>query len=104
MEKIQLTKEEKDMLFAVNRGDNECLGKDMEIFYRLRDKGFLTSGCKTMLGIAMFLTTYGKDYLSHNPKLNNPSIWDDKKYIINTIISLVAIAISAAALYISIFK
>ncbi|MFR9524541.1 MAG: hypothetical protein SNJ29_08635 [Rikenellaceae bacterium] len=91
MEKIELTKEEKDMLFAVNKGDNECLMKDFETFSRLRDKGFLTSGCKTMLGIAMFLTTYGKDYLSHNPKLKNPSICDNKVFVIGTSLTIIGI-------------
>ena len=33
-----------------------------------------------------------------NPKLNNPSIWDDKKYIITTVISVVALIISIIAL------
>lgn len=48
------------------------------------------------------LTAKGSAYISRNPKLKNPSIFDDKKYLITTLISLISIIISIIALYKSI--
>lgn len=44
------------------------------------------------------LNDYGRAYLHSNPKLKNPSIWEDKKYWITTILSLAALGISIMAL------
>ena len=44
------------------------------------------------------LTEQGRTYLYENPKLKNPSIWDDKKYWITTAISIVALIVSIIAL------
>lgn len=45
------------------------------------------------------LTTKGSAYISRNPKLKNPSIFDDTKYLITTLLSIAAIIISIIALY-----
>lgn len=45
------------------------------------------------------LTTKGSAYIFRNPKLKNPSIFDDTKYLITTLLSIAAIIISIIALY-----
>ena len=45
------------------------------------------------------LTDRGKAYIASNPTLKNPTIWDDKKYIINTIISVAALIVAIIALF-----
>ena len=45
------------------------------------------------------LTDRGKAYIASNPSLKNPTIWDDKKYIINTIISVAALIVAIIALF-----
>ena len=47
-------------------------------------------------------TDKGVAYYRFNPKLKNPTVWDDKKYIITTSISVLALAISVLSLYFSI--
>ena len=46
------------------------------------------------------ITRKGLSYVQMNPKLSNPSIWDDKKYWITTGISLAALALSIYASFI----
>ena len=48
--------------------------------------------------VAVQLTDSGIAYLHQNPKHKNPSIWQDKKYIINIAIPLFALVISTIAL------
>ena len=48
--------------------------------------------------LAPQLTNKGRAYIATNPSLNNPTIWDDKKYIINTIISVLALVVAIIAL------
>ena len=56
---------------------------------------------RTMDGLAYIeLTDKGKAYMHVNPKLKNPSIWDDKKYWITTGISVVSLAFSIYASFI----
>ena len=45
------------------------------------------------------LTDKGRAYLHSNPTLKNPSIWDDKKYWINTAISVLALIVAIIALF-----
>jgi autotransporter-associated beta strand protein len=55
---------------------------------------------KTYGGIIVTgLTDIGEAYLYSNPQLKDPSIWDDKKYWINTAISLVALIVAIIALF-----
>lgn len=45
------------------------------------------------------LTDKGEVYIYENPNLKNPSIWDDKKYWINTAISVIALIVAIIALF-----
>lgn len=45
------------------------------------------------------LTLKGRMYLHENPQLKNPCIWDDKQYLINTVISLLALVVAIIALF-----
>lgn len=45
------------------------------------------------------LTDKGRAYLHSNPTLKNPSILDDKKYLINTAISILALIVAIIALF-----
>lgn len=44
------------------------------------------------------LSEYGIEYLRKNPKLKNPSIWDDKKYWITTSIAILALLASVGSM------
>lgn len=106
MEKIKLSEEEKQILLSLKDvGRYDIDGQNQDYLISLEQFGFI-NGPKAMSGnfIAINLTDYGKTYLLKNPKLTNPSIWDDKKYLINTIISIFAVIISAIALYFSLKK
>ena len=77
--------------------------KDLEAFTILEVEGLAKSahakGDGHMEMLAPHLTDGGRAYVASNPTLKNPSIWDDKKYIINTIISVVALAVAIIALF-----
>ena len=45
------------------------------------------------------LTDRGRAYIACNPTLKNPTIWDDRKYIINMIISVAALIVAIIALF-----
>lgn|SRR5574344_1485110 len=47
---------------------------------------------------ALELTVFGNAYINWNPKLEVPSIWDDKKYIITTGIAIASLIISLIAI------
>lgn len=107
MEKIKLSKAEKILLKKIEAKHSYAnpTKDEQDCLCTLDNKGFVT-GSKNEQGkyICVNLTDAAKSYLIEYPKLNNPSIWDDKKYLINTAISVIAIAISVIALYISIGK
>ena len=101
MEKVQLSKEEKRLLKELASGNYNKLvqRKDIGVINLLGVKGFIHS-IETFDGpVVTGLSDYGKAYLEENPKLRNPSIFDDKKYIINTITSLVALTVAIIALF-----
>ncbi|MFR9546186.1 MAG: hypothetical protein SNJ29_11495 [Rikenellaceae bacterium] len=105
MEKIFLSKEEKRLLapilskgFGANFSD-----EDNQWLYLLEEKGFIhTNKCEGGSVYTASRTDYAVAYVAFNPDLSNPSIWDDKKYLVTTAISLFAVVISILALYISI--
>ena len=103
--KIHLSKDEKLILLGLNSDKYSISENDKQWLLVLEQKKLIgtNKGANGRIRRA-YITDFGKAYLSENPKLNNPSIWDDKKYIITTIISGAAILISAVALYISITK
>lgn len=101
MERIELSKRQKALYKAIAREEypNECNKEDIEDIIVLREMGFV-HGTNVKSGdiVAVRLTEQGRAYLRQNPKLKNPSVWQDKKYIINTAISLVALVVSIIAL------
>lgn len=77
---------------------DQVLEEDLKVFMILENES-LVHGTKGKDGIlAPRLTAMGEAYIASNPKLKNPSIWEDTKYIINTTISIIALIISLIAL------
>lgn len=101
MEKIKLTKRGKEILLLLKEGKYKPEKSDYEELNLLTIEG-LGQGARGLRDsfITYQLTDYGKAYLLSNPQLMNPSIWDDKKYIITTGVAIIALFISI----ISIFK
>ncbi len=105
MEKIKLSKDSKRILLSLYNGNYGDMvpESDLEVFNLLEVKGFVksahTKGDGHIDMLAPRLTDEGRAYFAENPSLQNPSIWDDKKYIINTIISVVALAVAIIALF-----
>jgi hypothetical protein len=106
VEKIKLTPRSKEILFDLqsNRYSPDISDEDMNDIISLIEYGFIIANkfvsCNKYTNAR--LTSKGIAYLHNNPKLKNPSIWDDKKYLITTLISLISIIISIIALYKSI--
>lgn len=104
MEKVKLSKDSKRILLALCNGKypDRVPESDLEFFNLLEVEGFVksahTKGDGHMEMLAPRLTEEGKAYITTNPTLKNPSIWDDKKYIINTIISVLALIVAIIAL------
>lgn len=100
MDRIKLSKEEKLLLkrLSARKYPDQVLEEDIETFIILENESLVhgTKGKDGILGPR--LTAMGEAYIASNPKLKNPSIWEDKKYIISTTISIVALIISVIAL------
>lgn len=98
MDKITLSKPEKSVLLqlAEKKYPVQVPNDDWDAMNLLEVKHFVTTN-KVNGGILINpqLTNLGKAYLAANPKLRNPSIWDDKKYVI----SVVALAVAIIALF-----
>lgn len=106
MEKIKLSDNQKKILRLVKGCNYKIIPQsDYEDLNVLEVRGFLKC-IKNEAGgyVIVNFSDKGRAYITQNPKLKNPTVWDDKKYLINTTISLIAILISAVALYISIIK
>ncbi len=105
MEKIKLSKDSKRILLSLYKGNYGDMvpEADLEVFNLLEVEGFVksarTKGDSHVEMLAPRLTDEGRAYIASNPSLQNPNIWDDKKYIINTIISVVALAVAIIALF-----
>lgn len=100
MDRIKLSKEEKLLLkrLSARKYPDQVLEEDLKVFMMLENES-LVHGTKGKDGIlAPRLTAMGEAYIASNPKLKNPSIWEDTKYIINTTISIIALIISLIAL------
>jgi hypothetical protein len=100
MDRIKLSKEEKLLLkrLSARKYPDQVLEEDLKVFMILENES-LVHGTKGKDGIlAPRLTAMGEAYIASNPKLKNPSIWEDTKYIINTTISIIALIISLIAL------
>lgn len=100
MEKIYLSKDCKKILRAIRDKQYNDIPKSDTADLLLLEQKDLTDVKRNDSGRAVIVTlsSNGIIYLRTNPKLCNPSIFDDKKFWINTAISLLAIIISIIAL------
>ena len=105
MDKITLNDNSKRLLKEIKSGSyQEGLESDLEDLNFLKTRGFIKATPTFSGYIITGLTDEGKAYLHSNPNLKNPSIWDDKKYWINTAISFAALIVSIIAILITLFK
>ena len=99
MDKIKLNDKCKDILMAIKSdtyGDDIANSEDINFLCTLG----LIDVTSTKDGDSVDgLTDKGRAYLHSNPTLKNPSILDDKKYLINTAISILALIVSIIALF-----
>lgn len=99
MERITLTQNSKNILKGIKNETYQFKDSDSEdvnLLYTLEliDISYTKDGA-----YIDGLTERGRAYLHVNPKLKNPSIWEDKKYWINTAISILALAVAIIALF-----
>jgi len=99
MEKIYLPQKAKEILWQLNEEKYVPKEEDMEVLNFLEVAGF-GEVLTTADGLEDFeINEFASAYLYWNPKLKNPTIWDDKKYLITTAIAVAAIIISIIALF-----
>lgn len=104
MDKRELSTDCKKILLSLHKGEypSRVPDEDYDKFTLLEVEGLVTSvktkGVDKAELHAPRLTEEGLAYITANPTLSNPSIWDDKKYLINTIVSLAALAVAIIAL------
>ena len=105
MDKIKLGKNQKVILNSLRNGDypSSIPEKDTDDIFVLKELELITAievSDKTgRMLICPELTDRGKAYIASNPTLKDPTIWDDKKYIINTVISVAALIVAIIALF-----
>lgn len=98
MEKITLNDNCKKLLKEIKSGSYQnIIESDIEDLEFLKTMGLIDAVAITPEYVVR-LTDKGKAYLHSNPDLKNPSIWDDKKYWINTAISILALIVAFIAL------
>ena len=104
MERIALNDNQKRLLRAIQKGESnlEIAERDIEDANVLIQENLIQVASDKAGGLsAPRLTDNGRAYIHQNPKLKNPSIWEDKKYWITTSISFVALLMSIIALIIN---
>ncbi len=101
MEKIKLTERGKEILLLLDNEEYILQDTDEEA----KELLFLTIegliGSKTQVASQyplIYLKPKGKAYLLSNPNLDNPSIWDDTKFKITTIISIIILGLTIISL------
>ncbi len=101
MEKIELTKDEKRLLkYLISEKSMTNISKsDEKWLYVLEQKKIIGTNKSDSGILRAYISEFGEAYCTFNPNLNNPSMWDDKKYIINTAISAIALIISLIAIF-----
>ena len=101
MEKIKLNDNCKRLLKEIKSGSyQDILEPDIEDLNFLKTRGFINAVAINPDCVVQGLTDEGRAYLHSNPNLKNPSIWDDKKYLINTGISVIALVVAIIALFV----
>ncbi len=100
MHKIVLNDNCKRLLGEI-KNDSYCdsLKSDLEDLNLLKTLGLIRAVATNTGFVVTGLTEEGRAYLHSNPTLKNPSIWDDKKYWINTAISVLALIVAIIALF-----
>ena len=99
MGKIYLPQKAKEILWLLNEEKYIPKEEDMDVLNFLEVAGF-GEVLTTADGLEDFeLNEFASAYLYWNPKLKNPTIWDDKKYLITIAIAVAAIIISIIALF-----
>ena len=101
MEKIKLTNNAKRILLILNKNEEPVISDadERDLYLLEQEELIVLEGCKNGYPFPE-ITRKGLKYVQMNPKLSNPSIWDDKKYWITTGISLAALALSIYASFI----
>ena len=94
LDKIKLTKRAKEILLQKANHKYEITKEDKAALLELEDMGLmhitkLTDG--TMWSCS--ISEKGKAYLEINPKLSNPRIWHDRKWLIGIIITIIGILV-----------
>ena len=99
MDKIALNDNCKKLLKEIKSGSYQnIIESDIEDLKFLKTMG-LINAVAISPEYVVSLTDKGGAYLHSNPNLKNPSIWDDKKYWINTAISILALIVAIIALF-----
>ena len=99
MDKITLNDNCKAIINAIKNDTYEEKDADSEDINLLHTLGLIDVIYTNDGYFVNGLTDEGRAYLHTNPTLKNPSIWDDKKYWINTAISVLALIIAIIALF-----
>ena len=101
MEKIKLTNNAKRILLILNKNEESVISDadERDLYLLEQEELIVLEGCKNGYPFPE-ITRKGLSYVQMNPKLSNPSIWDDKKYWITTGISLAALVLSIYASFI----
>jgi hypothetical protein len=101
MEKIKLTNNAKRILLILNKNEEPVISDadERDLYLLEQEELIVLEGCKNGYPFPE-ITRKGLSYVQMNPKLSNPSIWDDKKYWITSGISLAALALSIYASFI----
>ncbi len=103
MDKIKLTKEEKEVLRLLASGveNTDCYPSHIlnacvdSLERKGLAQGVLASGHEV---VAAKITDKGKMYIALNPKLKNPT---DTKWVITTVISAIGVAVAFVALFVA---
>lgn len=96
MERIQLSRSCKNILRAIrDKKYGDIPRNDTEDLLFLEHKGLINvEWCEFGYAVVVNLSNMGHAYMRSNPKLRNPSIFEDGKYWISTIISIIALLVS----------
>ena len=100
MDKIRLSDECKTIFLQIINDDygEKYKQEDNGILALLHEENLII--VKNVDGIVseVYPTNKGYAYVQSNPNLDNPKIWDDKKYIITTFISILSLTIAIISL------
>ena len=101
MEKIYLPKSCKKILRKIqnNEYDRIPVQDTADLLFLEHNRLVRVVWCEFGYAVIANLTEKGIIYLHINPKLKNPSIFEDKKFWINTAISVAALVVAIIALF-----